>query len=166
MKRFQILGLLIASVFFLPGFAPLARCAQAESLKVEVLLIWGTDALDSPNPSHKPIDAELARRLTKSPYRWKHYFQVNRSLVEIPAGATLSNITMSKHCQLNIKNLGNNGAEVALYGEGKLVSKNKETLLKDKLLVLGGNATDETAWFVVIRKVDSIMSTASSPVPK
>jgi hypothetical protein len=166
MKQFPILAILLASVFFLPGIAPLAQAAPAQGLKVEALLIWGTDAQESPNPNHKPIDSELAKRLNKSPYRWKHYFEVKRHQVEIPSGATMSNIKMSKHCELNIKNLGSGSAEVALYGEGKLVSRNKESLLKGKLLVLGGNASDETAWFVVIRKVDSGISTASSPVPK
>lgn len=166
MKQFPILAILFASVFFLPGIAPLAQAAPAESLKVEALLIWGTDAQESPNPKHKPVDTDLAKRLSKSPYRWKHYFEVSHHKVEIPSGATVSNIEMSKHCQLNIKNLGSGRAEVALYGEGKLVSKHNEPLLKDRILVLGGNASDETAWFVVIRKVDSGISTASSPVPK
>lgn len=166
MKQFPILAILLASVFLLPGIAPLAQAAPAESLKVEALLIWGTDAQESPNPKHQPVDTALAKRLSKSPYRWKHYFQVNRNMVEIPSGATVSNIKMSRHCGLDIKNLGSGNAEVALYGEGKLVSKHKESLAKDRLLVLGGNASDETAWFVVIRKVDSGISTASSPVPK
>jgi len=152
MKQYRTFFLTLATAFCLVGFARPAHCAAtAESLKVEALLIWGTDSTESPDPKHSPVDVDLAKRLSKTPFRWKHYFLVKREQVDIPMGATKSNIKMSKQCVLNIKNLGDGGAEVELYGEGKKVCRNRESLAHGKLLVLGGNAGNETAWFVVIR---------------
>ncbi len=39
-----------------------------------------------PIPSTIPVDEDLAKKLSKSPYRWKHYFEVNRQVVEIHRG--------------------------------------------------------------------------------
>ena len=72
----------MASALHGGGF--LRRAAQAQALKVEVQLIWGTNDPQSPDPKHKAIDADLAKRLSKSPYRWKNYFEVNREVVEMP----------------------------------------------------------------------------------
>ena len=59
---------------------------------------------------------------------------------------------MSPRCVLEIKNLGDERVEVRLHGNGKPVSIHKESLKDNGLLVLGGEAANETAWLVTIRK--------------
>ncbi|MDB6022074.1 MAG: hypothetical protein JWQ04_1931 [Pedosphaera sp.] len=133
-------------------------CASAalaeEPIHGEALLVWGTNDPHSPDPTHIPVDAELARRLGSSPYRWKYYFEVPpRQPLEIPIGETKKGIRMSKRCTLDIKNLGKSRVEVRLYGEGKPVLINTEPLTDDHLLIYAGPAGNETAWLVVVRKV-------------
>jgi hypothetical protein len=142
MKTFR----LAATVLCLALLSGIAARA-AEPLRVEALLVWGTDEAKSPDPSHKPIDPVLAARLDKSPYRWRHYFEVNRKVLEIPVDQNQKDIAMSEQCKLDVKNLGNGWVEIKLYGKGKLISTHKEKLP----LVLAGDARNGTAWMVVIR---------------
>ncbi len=44
---------------------------------------------------------------------------------------------MSKHCALDIKNLGTNRVQIKLYGDGKPVSSNKESLVDNWPLSFG-----------------------------
>ncbi|HWF19999.1 MAG TPA: hypothetical protein VG754_12065 [Verrucomicrobiae bacterium] len=130
----------------------LATSARAQNLRVEAKLVWGTDDQHSPNPKHHLLDPVLTKRLKGSPYRWKNYFEECQRVVEIPVGQTKSKIVMSDRCTLDIKNLGGDCVEVRLHGNGKPVSMHKESLKSNGLLVLGGEAPNETAWLVTIRK--------------
>jgi len=146
---------------FLLALVLSAGIARAtEPLRVETLLLWGTNDAQSPDPKHKPVDGDLAKKLGNSPYRWKYYFEVNRKTNSIPAGDTKKNIQMSDHCALDIKNVGDGHVEVALSGDGKLLSMRKEPLKSDWPLIFSGAAKNDTAWLVVIKKVD-----ASAPKP-
>jgi hypothetical protein len=123
-----------------------------DSLPVELQLIWATNEPKSPDPKHKPVEADVAKLLENTPYRWKYYFEVNRRVEEVPGDRSLEKVAMSRHCALDIKFLGNHAGkdrmQVKLYGDGKLVSMSKETLP----LLLAGDAKNDTAWFVLIRK--------------
>lgn len=130
----------------------LSLASQAQNLKIEAKLVWGTDDLQSPNPKHHALEPGLSKRLKESPYRWKNYFEENHQEVEIPVGQTRSKIVMSDRCTLDIKNLGGEKVEVRLHGNGKPVSVHQESLSKNGLLVIGGPAANSTAWLVTIRK--------------
>ena len=132
-----------------------AEAAHAQTLRIEAQLVWGTDDAQSPNSKHHPVDTVLAKKLSRTPYRWKNYFAECRQIVEIPVGQTKSNIVMSPRCTLDIKNLGDERVEVKLHGDGKPVSTHRESLANDWVLVLSGNAPNETAWLVTIRKSDA-----------
>jgi hypothetical protein len=123
-----------------------------DSLPVELQLIWATDEPKSPDPKHRPVEPDVARMLTNNPYRWKYYFEVHRRVEDVPSDHSLEKVVMSKHCSLDIKYLGNHSGhervQVKLYGDGTLVSTQKEVLP----LMLAGNAQNDTAWFVLIRK--------------
>ncbi|HXD01090.1 MAG TPA: hypothetical protein VN048_17245 [Verrucomicrobiae bacterium] len=124
----------------------------ADSLPVQMQLIWATNEPKSPDPKHKPVEADVAKLLENTPYRWKYYYEVHRRVEDVPGDRSLEKIVMSKHCALDIKYLGNHSGlervQVKLYGDDKLVSMHKETLP----LLLAGNAQNGTAWFVLIRK--------------
>jgi hypothetical protein len=138
-----VMGLMAVTLF--------AGTARAESGRVEVILVWATNDERSPDPKHKPVDAELARKLGKSPYRWKNYFEVNRQKLAIPTSQAKKDIKISDKCTLDIRNLGNDWMEIKLYGDGRLISTHKEELP----LILAGDAKNDTAWLVVIKKVEA-----------
>src|ERR1700749_2059809 len=108
MKTLRRAAILTKTTACLGAAVLLVATAQAQNLKVEAQLIWGTDDVQSPDPKHRPIDADLAHRLSKAPYRWKNYFEVNREVVDIAVGETKTKIPISKRCLLDIKNLGDN----------------------------------------------------------
>jgi len=144
-----------------------ALLAAEEPIRLETLLIWGTNDPQAPDPKHIPVEAALAKKLGSSPYRWTNYFQINRQVVEIPLNATKEKIEISKRCTLDIKNLGECHVDVKLYGEGKSVFINrKESVAKDSILTYAGDSGNDTAWLVVIRRTDSPVTKNDSPPPK
>ena len=151
-NRFSI----IRPVFFALGMllvTALTASVQAGELKLEAILIWGTNDEKSPDPDHKAVDPKLARKLKKLPFKWKNYFEVNRSKFTLAEDQT-QKIELSKECKIKVRNLGKNNVEVQLYGKGELVSKISQCLTKDECLVTGGNAANLTAWFVMLRQPD------------
>jgi len=120
---------------------------------IELQLIWGTNDQQSPDPSQKPVEASVEKLLAspQSPYRWKHYFVVNRKVEEIASDVSKDKIAMSAHCEMDIKYLGKNRIQVKLYGDGKLLSTQREGLP----LLLAGDAKNDTAWMVLIRIADT-----------
>ncbi|HVU99765.1 MAG TPA: hypothetical protein VHH88_00285, partial [Verrucomicrobiae bacterium] len=63
------LGVLLAAFACLSLSAADAKKAPA---KFEVQLLWGTDLPKSPDPTHKPVDAEVGRKLGSLPLRFKN----------------------------------------------------------------------------------------------
>lgn len=126
---------------------------QADDLKLEARLIWGTNDKASPDPKHKSIDTPLTRELAAK-FAWKHYFEVNRKDVALPPGA-VKKVELSEKCSLEMKNLGDNRLEVKLFGSGKFVSKTVESIPKGKWLALAGDSENKTAWFAVLKTSDS-----------
>ena len=120
-------------------------------LQLESLLIWGTNDRQSPDPTHKPVDADILKKLQKLPLKWTNYFVVNRKVVEV-ATASPVKIAMSDKCELEVKNLGNANIEVAYFGKREQVVK--QALPKGDTLLVGGNAPDSTAWLVVLRRLE------------
>ena len=153
MNKFRLACLPLQAAVCLLALAAFPKAARAEGpLRVEALLIWGTDDAQSSNPNHKPVEAALANKLSKAPYRWKNYFVINHQELEIVMRRNEKAVPMSKHCVLDIKNLGDSRAEIKLYGEGKPVSTHREKLENGWPLILSGNATNQTAWLIVITK--------------
>ena len=140
------LGLWLTAFMF--GVLP-ARATAGET-KFEAILVWGTNDEKSPDPSHKPVSEATAKRLKD--FKWTHYFEVARK--EIKVGKDEKKVQMSKDCVVSIKSLGDDQFEVNLFGKGKIVSTIKQKLQKGRCLVTGGNATNSTGWFVVIKRVE------------
>jgi len=61
--------------------------AAPESFRVQIQLIWGTNDQDSPDPKHKPVEPEVAKKLKQLPLKWSHYFVVNKKSLQTTAGA-------------------------------------------------------------------------------
>ncbi len=127
--------------------------AHSAEMKVEAVLLWGTDEAKSPNPKHKPVEPELREKLKKLPLKWKNYFEVNRKAVDLPQGAPRT-VSLSDACELELKNLDGTKIEVTHFGKGKKVGTRTQALPHGEVFVLGGNAPDATAWLVAIRRAD------------
>lgn len=140
------LGLWLGAFVF--GSVP-ARAAAGET-KFEAVLIWGTNDETSPDPNHKPVSEGLVKKLKD--FKWTHYFEIARQTVSV--GKDEKKVQMSKDCVIVIKLLDKDQVEVALIGKGKTVGTIKKELRKGGCLVTGGNASNSTGWFIVIKQVD------------
>ncbi|HEY3861759.1 MAG TPA: hypothetical protein VGO59_07720 [Verrucomicrobiae bacterium] len=139
----------LATAFFL--FAA-AAAASAADLKLEARLIWGAND-EKGGPNCKPVDAVLASKLNRS-FKWKGYFEITNEIASIPVNKT-RDLRMSPECTLRIKNLGGSRVEINFIGQGKEVHKGSYTLAPPNWLVLGGDCTNNTAWFIGLRANDA-----------
>ena len=129
--------------------------AHAKDLKFEAQLIWATTAETSPNPDHKPADAETRKKLDGlGPWKWKNYFIVKKIAFTVPEKNS-KEVILSEKCRIRIKDIdAGKNFEVALIGKGEAILKRTQPLPQNELLVLGGNAPDSTAWLVVLKRVE------------
>jgi hypothetical protein len=127
--------------------------SRAEELKVQAQLIWGTNEKESPDAKHQPVDAEVAKKLKQLPLKWDHYFVVKKLQVDVPVNGTKKE-ALSEKCAIEIKDEGSGNVEISLFGKGHQVVKRKQQLPKGEVVVLGGNAPNETAWLVVLKRTN------------
>ena len=85
--------------------------------------------------------------------KWSNYFEVNRKCFEV-APASVSKVSLSEKCELEVKSLDGSRIQVTLFGKGKETLKRTQPLPKGEMLVLGGNAPNATAWLVVIKRME------------
>jgi len=129
--------------------------AAAAERKIEARLIWGTNDEKSPDPTHKPLDGELAKKLHEMPLRWKNYFEVNRKVFTINTN-TYTNVVMSKKCSIEMKDKGGNNVTVKLYNDkGKPTQRVDKPLPKGEVITIGGDAKDNNAWFITVRPLNA-----------
>lgn len=136
-----------ASAFQMKSFA-----ADPE-MKVEAQLVWGTNKKESPDPKHKPVSEEVRKKLLELPLKWTNYFEVNRKLLSVPLASPKKEV-LSEKCTVEVKNLGKSKVEVLLFGKGEQVEKRTQDFPRGETLVLAGKAPDETAWLVVLKRVE------------
>jgi hypothetical protein len=141
-----LVAALLLSASFVDG-------AVAADLKLEAQLIWAAKEPKSPNPKHKPVEADVRQKLDSLPLKWTHYFEVNRKRVEVSPAKTQW-VDLSEKCAVEVKYLGANKVEVSLFGKGKPVWKGTLSFPQNEILVLGGNAPDDSAWLVALKRVD------------
>ena len=127
--------------------------AFAGDMKVEALLIWGTNDQQPSDPNLKPVDPKVEKKLKSLPFKWKYYFEVTRKEFVVSKNGSDA-VVMSKDCEIKVRNPHDDVLEVTLIGKGKPVGKITQALPKEELLVTGGNAERLTAWFVVLRQME------------
>ncbi len=147
------------ATFFLRFFLVLVLVAlmpaqvQAAELKVELKLIWGTNAKPATDPKRKPVDEATAGKLRKV-FKWTNYFEINRLAGTVPSRGT-NQFKMSKDCIIEIKELEGPKVEVKLIGEGKPVVQATHHLSKGETINLASECKDGSgAWFVLITELD------------
>ena len=129
------------------------RGADGSELKYEAQLIWATNDKKSPDPKHKPAEPEVKRKLGELPLKWDNYFEVSRKEVKVAKGGK-NKMPMSDKCALEVKHVEGDKVEVSLIGKGEAVLKRTQALPKGEILVLGGNAPNETAWLVTLKRIE------------
>ena len=144
-----LVGWLGLGAFFSSAAAPV----QAATLRLQVQLLWGTSDERSPDPTHKPVEADVRAKLKDLPLKWSHYFEVNRKDFEVPPSGS-NKVPLSEKCALEVKRLEGAKLEVALFGKGKETLRRRQTLGRGEMLVLGGNAPNSTAWLVVLKRIE------------
>ena len=142
-----VLGNLGVFAFFLLAVPDVV----SEQIKVEARLIWGTNDNGSKNPKHKPVDGETARKLRKV-FKWRNYFLETRLVETIPHRQT-KKLKMSKDCMVEITELSGSPVQVQLFGKGKLVNKTTKSFNRGEWIVIGGEDSNECAWFVILNRL-------------
>ena len=127
--------------------------AYAADMKVEAQLIWASNLASSPNPRHRPVEADVQKKLASLPLKWSHFFEENRKTLVLPEGET-QKAMLSDKSAVEVKNLPGEKVQVILFGNGKEVWKGVQPLPKREILVLGGNAPGDSAWLVTLKRAE------------
>jgi len=130
---------------------PIARAVEPD-MHLEAVLVWATNGEKPAGKDLKELEPALAKKLHKSPYKWKNYFEVRRLTASV-SPQTMKTVPMSSHCALEIINNGDNRVEVKLVGEGKPVSRHVESLPPGHIMVIAGDDKDDNAWLIVLRQL-------------
>jgi hypothetical protein len=140
---------ILAAVLLL-GLQAVSACAA----DLETQLIWATRDSTSPNPRHRPVDADVARKLAGLPlgWKWPHFFMENRR--DFLLATAVQRIELSRKCAVEVRDVGGNRVEVTLFGNGRLVWRGVQPLPRGEILVLGGNAPGDNAWLVTLKRKD------------
>jgi hypothetical protein len=143
-SRGWLLPIAILLAFLLP--AP-TRAAEGD-LKLQAKLVWGAN--EPPKEPAREVDAETARKL-KSIFKWERYYEMSAtnfvSSVRVQKRLILRNET-----SVTVQNLGNSQIEVELFNKGKRLVRKKQPISPGELLVVAGDDTNNTAWFVVFKR--------------
>lgn len=124
----------------------------ASDIKVEAVLVWGTNGEKPKDPKLKEADKATTEKLQKV-FKWKNYFEINRKTATIPSRSS-SKITISKECEVEITELEGPKVAYRLIGKGNPVNKTVAALSKGESFVIAGEDKNESAWFIVITEIE------------
>jgi hypothetical protein len=145
------------SIWFFAALALLGGSAFSDhpaDWKLQTQLIWGTDEFKPPEgKDYKPVDPELEKKL-KVMLKWKHYFEVRRTPPVTVGDNKTVKAPISDKCELDIKRFSDSNVEVALFSKGKEVTRHKQALPKGEVVIMAGNAPNETSWLVVLKRIE------------
>lgn len=129
-----------------------------EPVKVEAVLIWGTNMEQPPDGKYVKIDKMTSGEL-KQAFKWDHYYII-RSEQAILKKKESKELKMSPQCRLEIKYLGSDHFEVLVWGtdpktkkETKVAKGSQKMPLGEKVFLMGLN-DNESSWFVKLCRKD------------
>jgi hypothetical protein len=126
-----------AAMFFLLAGAS-ARAASGD-LKLEMQLVLGSNDAKPKDAGLKPVARDIEKKLKHLPLKWDHYYVVSHKKFTVAADHG-RNITLSKDCQVSVKNLGGSRVELTLMNQSQTVGRITQSLHKGRTLVAGGGA--------------------------
>ncbi len=140
---------MMAALFF-PAASSRAQSTNASTFEPQ--LIWGTNDKQS-DPKLKAADSKLAEKLQKTPFKWDHYFEMHKETIKLRLNEEKT-VTMSRNCVISLTYLKDENVKFQLFGKGKLANTVTQPLPKGRLSIVGGDAENSTAWFVVLKQID------------
>jgi hypothetical protein len=151
--------------FLLAGmaFTAIAPPVPAADLKLEARLIWGAND-EKETVKHKPADPELSDKLHRM-FKWKNYYEITNKTAGIAVSQNCD-LKLSDACAIRVKNLGGSRVEVNCTDHGRQIYKGAYALAPSQWLVVGGNDTADTAWFVGLRPLDDKPSDPKKAISK
>ena len=149
-KLFLIACLSLVAIGFYATGAP---GDHDQTLKLQAELIWGTNDKTSPDPKHKPVDADIEKKLKNLPLKWTHYFVVNHTNFTV-THLKSAKVTLSDRCAIGIKDLGGFTVEISHFGRGERVWTGKQSLPIGEVLLLGGDAPNSTSWIISLKRIE------------
>jgi hypothetical protein len=124
-------------------------------LDFHVQLVWGTDEPKPADPRLKQIDAALKERFS-GVFKWKNYYEVTNKNLKLPTRSGVETVKMSPKCELKVQSQGGSFIEVQFFGEGNLLNTVRQAVVPGELLVIAGDDKNDTAWFVVMTRIDPV----------
>lgn len=122
--------------------------AGEDAMRIRAVLIWGTNDPKPAGAKLKDLDDKVRKRL-KAVFKWKDYYEVERKVFPIEPG---KKIRLSDECEVTARHVSGATVEFSLYGKGKKVVTKTHVMEPGELLVLAGEAVNDTAWFVTLTR--------------
>jgi hypothetical protein len=135
--------------FLLVLAVPLLAGPENGSIKLWVQLVHATQSAAVQPANWKPIGPELSKRLTDV-FRWRDYYEVARQEISVEPGK-ITKASLSKDREVVVTFKSPTEMIVRLYRQGTMVRKTERSL-NQKMTIMGGDANDREAWFVVVRR--------------
>ena len=121
---------------------------RAANLKMEARLVWGTN---EPSKEHKPVDPAVAEKLAI--FKWKYFYAINAVVADVPSRETRK-LKVSDQCTVEITELEGPRIELKVIGKGTPVNKTVKQIVKGETIVIGGDAENKCAWFIVLTQLE------------
>ena len=144
-----------AWVMFLVMLATTAvlRAGDNETRVYQVQLVRGTNNERPEDPKWKPAAAKVSDRL--SPFRWKHYWEVDQQVVQV-SNRKSARTTLPADRAVEVQLISPGVSEIRLYRKGELVRKSRQPA-QAKVTIMGGDREQDRtqSWFVVVRNTQA-----------
>ena len=119
-------------------FAAVTTQAAQGELKLEAQLVLGSN---DDQTGLKPVSKDIEKKLKHLPLKWQHYYVEAGKKFSLGADST-KKISLSKSCQISVKNLGDSRVELTLGSDDKTVGRVTQSLHKGQALVAGAGTED------------------------
>ena len=142
--RFSIAFICIALFFFIDSGI---TSVKSDTIEVTASLVLGTD---KEKKSGKKVSGSIRKRLSKV-FKWSNYYKLSDKKFSIPDNKTKSTV-LSKKASIKVSNRKEGKISVSLFSEGKMLIQKSQNLRSGSYMVLAGESTGDSAWFIVISK--------------
>ena len=137
---------LVALLLFVSGGFVVA---QADPITVQARLVLGTS---KEQKGKTEVPDTIRKRLAKV-FKWMKYYELRSRRMSIVDGATKT-AKLSKTAKIEVSNRKNGRIGVSLFSEGKMLVQKSQTLKLGSCMVLAGESGTDSAWFIVLSKVN------------
>jgi len=138
-----------AAAIFLSLAGVSARAADG-GLKLQAQLVLGSNDEKPKDSGLKPVAKDIEKKLKHLPLKWNYYYVQAAKKFNLAADGT-KKVSLSKTCQISVKNLGDSKVELTLVDQDKTVGKITQSLHKGQTLVAGAGAENS---IVVLQQTD------------